>query len=76
MGVYRHVQLVTYHSTPGVLNDPETYTLDIDHRAVGQDAGVSCHGHARLRLCAAGCNAVSLAADVGVFLGAVGSAAE
>ena len=76
MGVHRHVQLVTYHSTPGVLNDPETYTLDIDHRAVGQDAGVSCHGHARLHLCAAGCNSVSLAADVGVFFGTIGRAAE
>ena len=67
MGVYRHIQLVTFYRAPSVLNDPEAHALDIDHRAVGQNAGVSSYGHARLHLCTAGCDAVPLATDVGVF---------
>ena len=45
MGVSRHIQLVTFYRAPSVLNDPETYALDIDHCAVGQNAGVSSYGH-------------------------------
>ena len=76
MGVYRHIQLVTFYRAPSVLNDPEAHALDIDHRAVGQNAGVSSYGHARLHLCTAGCDAVSLATDVGVFFCTIGRAAE
>lgn len=76
MGVYRHIQLVTFYRAASVLNDPEAYALDIDHCAVWQNADVSSYGHARLHLCAAGCDAVPLATDVGVFLGTIGCAAE
>ena len=58
MGVYRYIQLVTFYRSASVLNDPEAYALDIDHCAVGQNAGVSSYGYTRLHLRAAGCDAV------------------
>ena len=76
MRVYAHIQLVTFHGTSGVLDNPQAHILDIHDRAIGQDADIGCYGHARLHLCAAGCDAVPLATDVGVFFGAIGRAAE
>ena len=74
MGVNGNINVRSLHSRALVLHNADSYALNVQNRAIRKDRLIRRHGYARLYRLAAGCDSVTLSADMRVLLCAIGRA--
>lgn len=74
MGINCNINVRSLHSRALVLHNADSYTLNVQNRAIRKDRLIRRHGYARLYRLAAGCDSVTLSADMRVLLCAVSRA--